>query len=169
MRVNQISGNRVSSKPLARRTLRKLYLWMTFGWTAGRGSRQMTFTLPTRQKFDAPKAFLEPGRSIPQPGKSGSSSPRRSRSHASVNAAAPLVAGDLVFLSASYGTGAALLQIDGASVKQLWDSDDALSNRPGPCTRLVTPASVPLRNCCRSASIATHPASYRGRHAPNSH
>jgi outer membrane protein assembly factor BamB len=54
--------------------------------------------------------------------------PRRSRSHASVNAAAPLVVGDLVFLSASYGVGATLLQIDGASVKQLWDSDDALSN-----------------------------------------
>jgi len=54
--------------------------------------------------------------------------PRRSRSHASVNAAAPLVAGDLVFLSASYGTGAILLQIAGSSVKQLWDSDDALSN-----------------------------------------
>ncbi len=54
--------------------------------------------------------------------------PWRSRSHASVNAAAPLVVGDLVFLSASYGTGATLLQIDGASVKQLWDSDDALSN-----------------------------------------
>ena len=54
--------------------------------------------------------------------------PWRSRSHASVNAAAPLVAGDLVFLSASYGTGAILLQIAGSSVKQLWDSDDALSN-----------------------------------------
>lgn len=53
---------------------------------------------------------------------------RRSRSHASVNAAAPLVVGDLVFLSASYGTGATLLKIDGASVKQLWDSDDAISS-----------------------------------------
>lgn len=54
--------------------------------------------------------------------------PRRSRSHASVNAASPVVIGDLVFLSASYGTGATLLQIEGASVKQIWDSDDALSN-----------------------------------------
>ncbi len=54
--------------------------------------------------------------------------PWRSRSRASVNAAAPLVIGNLVFLSASYGTGATLLQIDGASVKQLWASDDALSN-----------------------------------------
>jgi outer membrane protein assembly factor BamB len=54
--------------------------------------------------------------------------PWRSRSHASVNAAAPVVVGNLVFLSASYGTGATLLQIDGTSVKQLWASDDALSN-----------------------------------------
>jgi|SRR5579864_2178122 len=54
--------------------------------------------------------------------------PWRSRSHASVNAAAPVVVGNLVFLSASYGTGATLVQIDGASVKQLWASDDALSN-----------------------------------------
>ncbi|HKW97626.1 MAG TPA: PQQ-binding-like beta-propeller repeat protein [Bryobacteraceae bacterium] len=54
--------------------------------------------------------------------------PWRSRSHASVNAAAPLVIGNLVFLSASYGTGATLLEINGASAKQLWSSDDALSN-----------------------------------------
>jgi outer membrane protein assembly factor BamB len=54
--------------------------------------------------------------------------PWRSRSHASVNAAAPVVVGNLVFLSASYGTGATLLQIDGTAVKQIWASDDALSN-----------------------------------------
>ena len=54
--------------------------------------------------------------------------PWRSRSHASVNAAAPVVAGNLVFLSASYGTGATVVQIDGGGVKQLWASDDALSN-----------------------------------------
>ncbi len=54
--------------------------------------------------------------------------PWRSRSHASVNAAAPVVVGNLVFLSASYGTGAIVLEIDGTAVKQLWASDDALSN-----------------------------------------
>jgi outer membrane protein assembly factor BamB len=54
--------------------------------------------------------------------------PWRSRSHASVNAAAPVVAGNLVFLSASYGTGATVIQIDGSKPKQLWASDDALSN-----------------------------------------
>ena len=54
--------------------------------------------------------------------------PWRSRSHASANAALPVVVGNLVFLSASYGTGATLLQIDGSAVKQLWASDDALSS-----------------------------------------
>jgi outer membrane protein assembly factor BamB len=52
----------------------------------------------------------------------------RSHSHASVNAAAPVVAGNLVFLSASYGTGATLLEVQTGGVKQLWASDDALSS-----------------------------------------
>lgn len=54
--------------------------------------------------------------------------PWRSRSQASVNAATPLVAGNLVFVSASYGTGAAVLQITGDSHKKLWSNDDSLSN-----------------------------------------
>lgn len=52
----------------------------------------------------------------------------RSRSQASVNAATPLVAGDLLFLSASYETGALLLQVNGSDLKEVWSSDDALSN-----------------------------------------
>lgn len=54
--------------------------------------------------------------------------PWRSRSSASVNAAVPVVAGDLIFLSASYNTGAVLLQAAGEAVKKLWSSDEALSN-----------------------------------------
>lgn len=54
--------------------------------------------------------------------------PWRSRSNASVNSAVPVVDGDLIFLSASYGTGAALLQISGDAVKMVWSSDDVLSN-----------------------------------------
>lgn len=54
--------------------------------------------------------------------------PWRARMQASVNAAAPLVVGDLVFISASYQTGAALLQVVGDGVKKLWSSDDVLSN-----------------------------------------
>lgn len=52
----------------------------------------------------------------------------RSRQQASVNAAVPLVVGDRVFVSSSYGTGAALVEIAPAGLKQIWTSDDALTN-----------------------------------------
>jgi len=52
----------------------------------------------------------------------------RSRSDTSVNAASPLVIGNLIFLSATYETGAALLQVAGNQLKELWGNDDALSN-----------------------------------------
>jgi outer membrane protein assembly factor BamB len=54
--------------------------------------------------------------------------PWRARMAASVNAATPLVIGDRIFLSASYGTGAALLQVAGGALKTLWSGDDVLSN-----------------------------------------
>ncbi len=50
----------------------------------------------------------------------------RSRSNASVNAATPLVDGNRIFVSASYGTGAML--IDAASWKPVWSGDESLSN-----------------------------------------
>ena len=52
----------------------------------------------------------------------------RARQAASVNAATPLVIGDLIFISAEYGPGAATLRYDGSSLTELWASDDALSN-----------------------------------------
>jgi outer membrane protein assembly factor BamB len=52
----------------------------------------------------------------------------RSRSDNSVNAATPLVIGNLIFLSATYETGAAVLEVSGNQLKQLWANDDALSN-----------------------------------------
>ena len=51
-----------------------------------------------------------------------------SRMQASVNAAVPLVVGDMVFLSSSYGTGATVMQITPSGLKQIWSSDDALTN-----------------------------------------
>ena len=53
--------------------------------------------------------------------------PWRSRSAASVNAASPLIAGDLMFISAEYGPGAAVFRLDGAAPTRLWASDDVLS------------------------------------------
>ena len=50
----------------------------------------------------------------PQKGRVLAQFPWRARTHASVNAATPLVAGDLIFLSASYETGGALVEVDAA-------------------------------------------------------
>jgi outer membrane protein assembly factor BamB len=52
----------------------------------------------------------------------------RSRSGSSVNAATPVVVGNRIFISASYGTGAALLDFGERSFVPLWSSDDALTN-----------------------------------------
>jgi outer membrane protein assembly factor BamB len=52
----------------------------------------------------------------------------RSRSQNSVNAASPVVVDDMIFLSATYETGATVLRVSGATLEPLWASDDALSN-----------------------------------------
>ena len=52
----------------------------------------------------------------------------RARQAASVNAATPLVIGDLVFVSAEYGPGAAVLRVMGSTLTDLWMSDEVLSN-----------------------------------------
>ena len=52
----------------------------------------------------------------------------RSREHASVNAATPLVIGGDVFVSASYGTGAAMLRFKEGGPELIWSGDDILSN-----------------------------------------
>ena len=52
----------------------------------------------------------------------------RARIQASVNAATPLVVGDLVFLSTSYGKGSVLLRVKDKDVKQVWSAPRALTN-----------------------------------------
>jgi outer membrane protein assembly factor BamB len=52
----------------------------------------------------------------------------RARMAASVNAATPIVFKDQIFLSASYGTGAVLLQVAGNTVKPIWSGDESMSN-----------------------------------------
>jgi len=54
--------------------------------------------------------------------------PWHSRNRTSVNAATPLILGDVVFLSASYGTGALLLRWQGQQFEKVWSEDDLLSN-----------------------------------------
>lgn len=53
--------------------------------------------------------------------------------HASVSAATPLVIGDLVFISASYGAGAAVLKFKESGPEKLWSGDDTLSNHYSTC------------------------------------
>ena len=52
----------------------------------------------------------------------------RARQDASVNAALPVVVGSQVFLSASYGTGAVLLDLADGTPKKVWSGDDSMSN-----------------------------------------
>jgi outer membrane protein assembly factor BamB len=54
--------------------------------------------------------------------------PWRPAIEASVSTATPLVIGDLIFLSASYGTGAILLRVKNNAVEKVWSADDVLSN-----------------------------------------
>ena len=50
------------------------------------------------------------------------------RIEASVSAATPLVIGENIFISASYGAGAALLRVAGAKPEVVWSGDDILSS-----------------------------------------
>ncbi len=52
----------------------------------------------------------------------------RARMQASVNAATPLVSGSQVFITTSYDTGAALLDLRGGSPKVVWSGDDSISS-----------------------------------------
>jgi len=53
----------------------------------------------------------------------------RARQAASVNAATPVIHGDLIFLSAEYGPGAGVLRVDGGTaLTEVWASGDVLSN-----------------------------------------
>jgi outer membrane protein assembly factor BamB len=64
----------------------------------------------------------------PATGKIDFEFPFRPSISASVTAATPVVADDLVFISASYGAGAAVLSLKGGQPKKVWAGDDILSN-----------------------------------------
>ena len=52
----------------------------------------------------------------------------RSRNDASVNAAVPLVFGDLAYLSSSYSTGSLLLKLRKNGADKVWDDEKVMSN-----------------------------------------
>lgn len=63
----------------------------------------------------------------PANGKVAFEHPWRARIQASVNAAMPVLVDDSVLLSASYDTGAILLQLHPDRVDKIWSNDDSLS------------------------------------------
>jgi outer membrane protein assembly factor BamB len=52
----------------------------------------------------------------------------RSRNDASVNAATPLIIGDLAFFSTSYETGALLVKLRADGAEPVWDTDELMTN-----------------------------------------
>jgi outer membrane protein assembly factor BamB len=64
----------------------------------------------------------------PETGKVRYELPWRARMKASVNAATPIVVDDFVFVSASYGVGATLLQVGTNGLNKIWANDAALTN-----------------------------------------
>ena len=101
-------------------------LWKT-------GSDEASYSSPVFARLDGEAAvlfFTRAGLAATRP-RTGEILLRRrwrARSRNSVNAATPLVVGDTVFLSASYGTGATVLHLKDRRVETLWASDEALSN-----------------------------------------
>jgi len=65
----------------------------------------------------------------PADGKTLFDYPWRSRENASVNGATPLIIGNRVFISASYDTGASLLELTGDKPKVIWSNDESMSNQ----------------------------------------
>jgi outer membrane protein assembly factor BamB len=100
-------------------------------WTAT--DDEASYSSPTAADFGGERLALfytRSGLEIVDPAKGTMKHqfPWRSRSRASVNAAVPLVVGDVVFLSASYGTGAAALRLGSSGLTKLWSSDEVLSS-----------------------------------------
>jgi outer membrane protein assembly factor BamB len=54
--------------------------------------------------------------------------PWRARNASSVNAASPVIVGDLIFVSAEYGPGAGVLRVNGSNLVDVWTGLDNLTN-----------------------------------------
>jgi len=100
-------------------------------WTAT--DHEASYSSPVSARFgDQPTAVFFTRNGLvgldPATGMIRFQKPWRSRSAASVNAATPLIVGDTIFVSATYGTGAAALRVQGNQLIELWSGDEILSN-----------------------------------------
>lgn len=65
---------------------------------------------------------------VPKTGEVRYQYPWRPRINASVNAATPIVAGNRVYLSTSYSTGAVVLEAKKGKLEEVWQNDTSISN-----------------------------------------
>ena len=119
-------------------------------WSITDGNR------PIRSGYASPRAATMLNRSLllaitrdtldlidAQGGKLEARTAFRSRQEASVNAASPLIVGDEIFVSASYGVGARLLRLTSVRTSngkravlklvEVWANDDSMSNHYATC------------------------------------
>ena len=97
------------------------------------GSDQASYSSPLAATINGKRYALFLTRNFftalePATGKSYFQFPWQPAIQASVSVATPLMIGDLVFISASYGAGAAVLKFKEAGPEKLWSGDDILSN-----------------------------------------
>ncbi|MDB6125297.1 MAG: outer rane biosis protein BamB [Pedosphaera sp.] len=94
---------------------------------------EASYSAPTAATIDGTRYAVVLTRSAlngldPTTGKSCFEYPFKPPMNASVSAATPLAIGDLIFLSASYGTGAAVLRLKDGKLEKVWSAQDVLSN-----------------------------------------
>lgn len=93
-----------------------------------------SYSSPVAGRFDGKPAVVFLTRAglrvlDPTGGKSLYDFPWRPRDNNSVQAATPVVWNDEVFLTVSYSTGAALVELKGGKVEEVWSNDKALSSQ----------------------------------------
>ena len=100
-------------------------------WTAT--DHEASYSSPVSARLDGKAMavfFTREGLAVLDPASGAVAYERRwrSRSNASVNAATPVVAGDSVFLSASYGTGSALMRLCNRKIEELWSGEGIIDS-----------------------------------------
>lgn len=100
-------------------------LWQT-------GEDEASYSSPIEAEFDGEQRllfFTREGLVVLEPsdGKIVDQLRWRSRSRSSVNAAMPTVAGNVVFLTASYGTGAVAVERVDGEFRELWSGEESIA------------------------------------------